>query len=93
MKDCCRLWGAGRRANHGSYEQWTGSGSRLGGALHPGDASRGLYCTGKEEAPPDSLPPASVISAHGQVHKRENIEFCHDGETQEDAVKGKAHTP
>lgn len=40
-----------------------------------------------------SLPPALVISAHWQVHKSENIEFCHDGETQEDAIKGKAHTP
>lgn len=47
----------------------------------------------KKEVPPDSLPPALVISAHGQVHKSENIELCHDGETQEDAVKGKAHTP
>lgn len=78
---------------HGFYEQWTGYTSRLGGAPHSGDTSRGLYCTGKKEVRPNSLPPALVISAHRQVHKSENIEFCHDGETQEDAVKGKAHTP
>lgn len=72
---------------------WTGYTSRLGGAPHSGDASRGLYCTGKKDVPPDSLQRALVISAHGQVHKSEDIEFCHDGETQEDAIQGKAHAP
>jgi len=48
---------------------WTGYTSRLGGAPHSGDASRGLYCTGKKDVPPDSLQRALVISAHGQVHK------------------------
>lgn len=47
----------------------------------------------KRKLLPTVCQPALVISAHWQVHKSENIEFCHDGETQEDAVKGKAHTP
>lgn len=34
-----------------------------------------------------------MVPAHGQVHKGEHVELCHDGEAQEHTVQEKAPAP
>lgn len=57
-----------------------------------GEARHVSPCTGEKGSRSSAVfRPKSVISTHWQVHESEDIEFCHDRETQEDAVERKTH--
>lgn len=53
---------------------------------------RVLYCTEKKELSLGRQLSRSMFPTHGQVHKSEHVELCHDGEAQEHTIQKKAPT-